>query len=384
MRLFFSCRPRGLVSNGMSRQTLFRVQRRFQGHGRPSYSDVAAALKTLDARLDMDPKTLKKCYMELVKKHHPDKGGCPEKMKTITHAYDVLKGLSISERANFSNQFGGAPRKASGGGGARPSQQPGAGSTNYNRGAGSAAYDWQKMYDEQAKSRDFSYQYSKGHHGNPFGMGGNNAFRSAMGQTRWQLLRTPLSTIIWRITVAYFIITLFFMAFYRRYRDYLHDDGWRASESLSRKEQMEDMYRMRTEIIDKLGNSPYMQRMIAERDKERQLMEYAARRSKENAELQRSGYESFNPLKGQLHRKAEDPDGVVYFEPRPAGMGGSPPGPRLSEPPSVTNYPTNSRGYVEQARQGRAMNAAAVGPFAAEGSPLPSANPGPDGRMPQY
>ena len=61
--------------------------------------DVTSALATLgiSASDASDKKALKKRYLELVKKHHPDTGGDAEKMKNISTAYELLRNLSPSQ-----------------------------------------------------------------------------------------------------------------------------------------------------------------------------------------------------------------------------------------------------------------------------------------------
>merc|ERR1719473_2629213 len=46
---------------------------------------------------------IKKAYRKLAVKHHPDKGGDPEKFKEITRAYEVL---SDSEKRSKYDRFG--------------------------------------------------------------------------------------------------------------------------------------------------------------------------------------------------------------------------------------------------------------------------------------
>merc|ERR1712137_1212052 len=46
---------------------------------------------------------IKKAYRKLVVKHHPDKGGDPEKFKEITRAYEVL---SDSDKRSKYDRFG--------------------------------------------------------------------------------------------------------------------------------------------------------------------------------------------------------------------------------------------------------------------------------------
>jgi DnaJ family protein A protein 2 len=51
----------------------------------------------LGVKSDADASTLKKAYRELVKKHHPDKGGDPEKFKEIDAAYKVLSNEELRD-----------------------------------------------------------------------------------------------------------------------------------------------------------------------------------------------------------------------------------------------------------------------------------------------
>src|SRR6476659_8170116 len=70
----------------------------------------------LEVEPDADANALKKAYRNLVRKHHPDKGGDSEKFKEIDAAYKVLSDENLRELydrtgsvdAKDNNQFSGA------------------------------------------------------------------------------------------------------------------------------------------------------------------------------------------------------------------------------------------------------------------------------------
>ena len=65
---------------------------------------------------DATPKELRKAYLQLSLKHHPDKGGDPEEFKKITEAHEALS--DPVKRKNY-DHFG-KKGAAGGGGGAAP------------------------------------------------------------------------------------------------------------------------------------------------------------------------------------------------------------------------------------------------------------------------
>lgn len=74
------------------------------GGGRPKKNaDTTKFYKMLEVDKDADEKTIKTAYRKLAVKHHPDKGGDPEKFKEITRAYEVL---SDSEKRSKYDRFG--------------------------------------------------------------------------------------------------------------------------------------------------------------------------------------------------------------------------------------------------------------------------------------
>lgn len=57
----------------------------------------------LDVKETSTTKEVKKAYRELVKKHHPDRGGDPEHFELITHAFNILK--NEEERAKYDKEM---------------------------------------------------------------------------------------------------------------------------------------------------------------------------------------------------------------------------------------------------------------------------------------
>merc|ERR1719252_334708 len=61
------------------------------GGGRPrKNADTTKFYKLLEVDKNASEPEIKKAYRKLAVKHHPDKGGDPEKFKEITRAYEVL------------------------------------------------------------------------------------------------------------------------------------------------------------------------------------------------------------------------------------------------------------------------------------------------------
>merc|ERR1719428_2299269 len=87
------------------------------GGGRPGSkkdADTTKFYKLLEVEKGADTPEIKKAYRKLAVKHHPDKGGDPEKFKEITRAYEVL---SDSEKRSKYDKFGEEGLDGDGGGG---------------------------------------------------------------------------------------------------------------------------------------------------------------------------------------------------------------------------------------------------------------------------
>jgi len=65
--------------------------------------DTSAFYKELDVSKDANTADIKKAYRKLAIKHHPDKGGDPEKFKLISRAYEVL---SDPEKRRTYDEYG--------------------------------------------------------------------------------------------------------------------------------------------------------------------------------------------------------------------------------------------------------------------------------------
>merc|ERR1719410_680675 len=76
----------------------------FPGMDRPRKPvDTTKFCKLLQVEKNATESEIKKAYRKLAIKHHPDKGGDPEKFKEITRAYEVL---SDSEKRRKYDQGG--------------------------------------------------------------------------------------------------------------------------------------------------------------------------------------------------------------------------------------------------------------------------------------
>merc|ERR1719316_2616015 len=75
-----------------------------KGGGRSNKNvDTTKFYKLLEVEKNASEAEIKKAYRKLAVKHHPDKGGDPEKFKEITRAYEVL---SDSEKRAKYDKFG--------------------------------------------------------------------------------------------------------------------------------------------------------------------------------------------------------------------------------------------------------------------------------------
>jgi len=84
-----------------------------KGGGRGKKTDTTKFYKLLEVDKNASDSEIKKAYRKLAVKHHPDKGGDPEKFKEITHAYEVL---SDSDKRSRYDQFGEEGLEEGGGG----------------------------------------------------------------------------------------------------------------------------------------------------------------------------------------------------------------------------------------------------------------------------
>jgi curved DNA-binding protein CbpA len=297
---------------------------------RPSYSEISEALSVLGVDIKTDPKDIKKKYRELVKKHHPDAGGDEKTMSKITVAYERLTSLSKRELEEFQSQknayrggsggFGGQAQRAYAGY-ARPASSMYGDTSNDPFGGGASGQQWQQGADftrayAQANARA-TYNYNRG------GAFSDNPFRSSGFSMRRQaqsFSKMPFASLVLRGIVAYFGLSLLFLFLYRRYSDYRHDDGWKASESLARHEQMEALQKIRQDLNQRVlasrnrETNPNWQNDF-ERSRELRVLEYSQKRIMEAQEAEFASWPRFDESRGRLSKKAFDPPGITYFEP---------------------------------------------------------------------
>merc|ERR1712100_154616 len=61
---------------------------------------IAEAYSVLNLERNCAPEKLRSAYLDAVKKHHPDKGGCGQRLRQINEAYSVLtkqKGVHVTD-----------------------------------------------------------------------------------------------------------------------------------------------------------------------------------------------------------------------------------------------------------------------------------------------
>lgn len=314
-----------------------------------SFAEISEACAVLGVDVDCDPRQLKRTYRDLVRKHHPDAGGDEATMSRITVAYERLSGMSKSEREHFhalrAAYRGGTTTTTTSsttGSGRAGQNRTGAGYTAYGAsgsGGGGAQGFYAPPNDDYFAQRPtgqrghYTYQQQGRRYGeNPFSSTHPFAFHTQLRRA-WTM---PLSSILLRGIVVYLGLSIIFLLIYRQYRDWLHDDGWKMSESLARHEQLLELQRVRQEMNERIRaareaaaahNASVRAFVSRENDgtdyntatssqgQELRALEYARRRQMEMSE-EVKGWPQFGDEKGRLIRRAQDPPGVVFFEPR--------------------------------------------------------------------
>ncbi|RNF18081.1 chaperone protein DNAJ [Trypanosoma conorhini] len=326
--------------------------RRFAGGSArraPTFAEVSEACSILGVEADCDQRQLKKIYRDLVRKHHPDAGGEEAAMSRITVAYDRLRGMSKMEKEQYKLQkdsYRGGSYYAARGGSSTSSSSSG---SRYQTSAGYAAHNARAAHGAQsfydAQNGDFfrqgpmrsqgyyNYQQRRSSYAeNPFSSSHPFGFYTQLRRA-WSM---PLSYILLRGLVMYLGLSILLLLAYRQYRDWLHDDGWKMSESLARYEQMSELHRLRQELNERVraareaaaARDPSVRVLVrppdddgdyntltTSRNRELRALEYARRRQMELGE-EVKGWPQFGEDKGRLIRRAQDPPGVVFFEPR--------------------------------------------------------------------
>ncbi|EAN91988.1 hypothetical protein C3747_15g200 [Trypanosoma cruzi] len=317
----------------------------------PTFSEVSEACHILGVEVDCDQRHLKRVYRDLVRKNHPDAGGDEAMMSRITVAYDRLRGMSKIEREQFKLQkdtYRGGSYYATRAGASSSGSSSSSG-YRYQSPAGYGAYNThasngtQGFYDSSfgeyfrqgpMRSQGFyNYQQRQQKYTeNPFSSSHPFGFHAQLRRA-WSM---PVSSILLRGLVMYLGVSILLLLVYRQYRDWLHDDGWKMSESLARYEQISELHRLRQEMNERIrstreaaaAQSPGARvfaalydenrdynSVVSSREKELRALEYARRRQMELGE-EAKGWPQFTEDKGRLIRRAKDPPGVVFFEPR--------------------------------------------------------------------
>lgn len=341
---------------------------------RPTFVEITSALATLGVSIDDDAKAVKRRYRELVKLNHPDAGGDEATMAKVTVAYDRLSSLTkreVEDYKSYRKAFG-----SGGGGGARAAayrpataadsssrfRYAGPGSPFYagQTATGSSQYYYQQgggagsangPYQNQQSSAFWSSFYGGRQGGGGFAASPFSSTNPFSMHAQMQRARSiPSGSLLLQGLILYLFLSFLFLLVYRFYRDYRHDDGWRMSESLARHEQMEEMHRIRQEMNERARQMLQLRQqgssssssygdMMEDRGgglgsggravphvgdtPEQQALEYARQRrilmmqeQKQQQEYELRGWPRIDEAKGRIFKRAQDPPGIVFFEPR--------------------------------------------------------------------
>jgi curved DNA-binding protein CbpA len=289
-------------------------------------SEATAAVSVL--KLDsvmVSGKDLKKAYLAQVREHHPDKGGSEAKMKEITTSYELLKSLSATERRSFVSQAGnarGMPRDPH----ARPGKPRRGEQQNAN------AYDFQNAYRQRYEERHKPYyahdpareQYHDPHD-NSAPYGSKAQFRREFHQ----VTNLPYKVMVVRAVAVYAAGCFIFFVGYRRYRDYIHDDGWALSREHYMADQAQQQDRMRAELRERYGDQErrHQQRNLERRqakEKFKKTLSAAEERELKAEQVPMSRLAAADraswPIlrddgsQGAIFRVPSDPVGITYYE----------------------------------------------------------------------
>jgi len=283
----------------------------------PSYSEIQQAMATLKVDISVRDAALKKAYLDLVRQNHPDKGGSEAKMKEITTSYNLLKGLTESDRKSFrsskTNYGPGAHQQADMQGRKRQ--------TSYNN--PHDAHDaYRRKYDQQTRGY-YRYDPQTGNY--------NNAYADRMASNPWgagpfpqagrELRHMPFGAMLLRALVVYTAVSFVVLALYRSYKDYTHDDGWAASQAAWRNERIDQLnelrYEARQRIRDREQGAMERRRMDTVTAREQRAMDYARRREQEMQSADHGAFPRLNAegLEGLVMRDYNDPPGIAYYVP---------------------------------------------------------------------
>ena len=326
------------------------ASRRFFADRPATFSEIAEALKVLGVSITVTDKELKKQYHQLVKKHHPDAGGCEKQMSKISVAYETISNLSAKDKDQFNLQKGsytassghsqrGGFQSSRGGSGAYRRPYEDTYNTNFHR-----QQEYARAHAQQRGAGFYNFRGAAS--GGPAGPDpfAQNPFTArhpfSMGSNFRQFGAMSFNQIFLRGLMLYFLVSLLVASLYRSYRDWANDDGWKMAESLSRHEQLAELHRIRQEMKERMTNversredayqreglgtfaGPFRRQQAlqqdAERIKELRALEYAQKRQMdlETQAREMRGWPKFDPSKGVLMKFENDPVGVVYFEPR--------------------------------------------------------------------
>lgn len=301
------------------------------GNARPTHSEVTAALAQLNVSISeiSDQKEFKKKYLALVRQHHPDRGGNEETMKNLTTAFNLLTCLTDGERKEYFQRTQHATSSAT----SRATRQARP-APNQQR-TGHSSYDFQDMYRRQyedgfqygssgrtthqtyrGQQQDNNDQWNKFWRGGPY-----SGTTGSFNRSYHQMQRMPPSVVFFRLIIAYGIFVIIFVMAQRMRDDMNNEQGWNVAQQHGRADRMQQIFDSRSEFLERLKNRDMLKNMEMEREKERRVFDYAARRQ---SELSRMEFSSFPPLPsdgrlGSVFKVPADPVGILYFEPRMTG-----------------------------------------------------------------